>query len=343
MKYRKKKGKKQKAGVKTALVLSGGGAKGAYQVGVIEELLDRGVKFDLVTGSSIGAFNGALLAEFINSGLSNQQIIQRYNQIWREVKDFLRLNWSEFFKYFFTPFKVSSLFTNKFMKKILKKYIPENRIFSAYNKCQLSVTGTNLNDYELEVFDFNSRTPVNKAVLASMAYPGALPAVNINNDFYIDGGTLNNAPLKEAILWGAKLIFVVFLTPLKTISGPDHPQEDKKYFSALDVLGNLMDLATDKLMYGDLKNAVKINKLIKLINQYEKDLPPDFLDKICELYGLKSGDDKRIIQTIHIAPEEFLEPPGVMGFDKSEALKKLINVGKKDTGLILDSSKYRGL
>ena len=66
MKYRKlPDGTRVKRPIKTALVLSGGGAKGAYQVGVIEELLNRGIGFDLVTGSSIGAFNGALLAEFL--------------------------------------------------------------------------------------------------------------------------------------------------------------------------------------------------------------------------------------------------------------------------------------
>ena len=45
------------------LVLEGGGAKGAYQAGAIKALLDNDYKFDLITGTSIGAINGAFLVQ----------------------------------------------------------------------------------------------------------------------------------------------------------------------------------------------------------------------------------------------------------------------------------------
>lgn len=335
MKFRKTEGK-SKAPIKSALVLSGGGAKGAYQVGVIEELLQEKVSIDLITGSSIGAFNGALLAEFINSGMSSRNIEKTLNHIWKEVKDFLKINWQGFLNNILTPLDFPSLFTNEAIAELLKNYIPENRKFKDYTRCQLSITGTNLSNYELDTFDYNSKVSVHEAVLASMAYPAALPAVDIDGDYYIDGGTLNNAPLKEAILWGAEFIYVVFLTPIATISGPDHPQEDKNKFSALDVIGDLIDLATDKLMYGDLKNANKINNLIKLLNKYRKQLPEEFFNQICKLYGLKTDTGKKILQIISIAPENFLKPPGVMGFKNSEALQNIIKKGKKDTRKILN-------
>lgn len=337
MKFRKKgeKKEKRKAPVKTALVLSGGGAKGAYQVGVIEELLKKGIKIDLITGSSIGAFNGALLAEFINKNMSSTEIEKNFNQIWKKIRYFLKINWQGFLENILTPLDFPSLFTNKILERLVEKYISADRHFYDYTDCQLSITGTNLSNYEMETFDFNSNIHVNKAILASMAYPGALPAVNIKGDYYIDGGVLNNAPLKEAILWGATSIYVVFLTPLSTISGPDHPQENKDKFSALDVIGNLIDLATDKLMYGDLKTAGKINSLIKLLNNYRKQLPDDFFEEICQLYNLKSEDEKKIIKTVTIAPDNFLKPPGVMGFSNSEALKNIIDKGKSDTRNVL--------
>ena len=46
-----------------ALVLSGGGAKGAYQIGVWKALKKLGVKFDIVTGTSVGALNGTLIVQ----------------------------------------------------------------------------------------------------------------------------------------------------------------------------------------------------------------------------------------------------------------------------------------
>ena len=49
--------------VKQALVLSGGGAKGAYETGCIKALQELNFDFDIVTGTSIGAFNGLLVAQ----------------------------------------------------------------------------------------------------------------------------------------------------------------------------------------------------------------------------------------------------------------------------------------
>ena len=48
---------------KTALVLSGGGAKGAYQIGCWQAFQEAGIRFDLVAGSSIGGLNGALICQ----------------------------------------------------------------------------------------------------------------------------------------------------------------------------------------------------------------------------------------------------------------------------------------
>ncbi len=48
--------------MKTGLVLSGGGAVGAYQAGVVKALAECGTQISMVSGASIGAFNGAIIA-----------------------------------------------------------------------------------------------------------------------------------------------------------------------------------------------------------------------------------------------------------------------------------------
>ncbi len=317
--------------VRTAFVLSGGGAKGAYQIGVIKELLRQGIIPDLVTGSSIGAFNGALLSEFIFLQLKQRDLIRRLEEVWQQVDDFLTLNWSGFLRNFNDPFNIPSVFTNKAITRVLIDYIPEGRQFSDYIDCQLSVNGTSLDKRDKHVFDFNSTIPVNKAVLASMSYPVAYPSVNIDGDFYIDGGLLDNAPLKEAILWGAQRIYAIFLTPLSIIEGGEKSRKEKNSeYSALEVIDTLIDLITNQLLYGDLRNAEKINRLIRLIDRYEKELPSEFLDQLCDLYGLKSGDGKRLIRIKKIAPANVLKPPGTMGFDEEEILMELIVKGEED-------------
>ena len=49
--------------MKRALVLSGGGGRGSYQIGVWKALRDLGIKFDIITGTSVGALNGALMVQ----------------------------------------------------------------------------------------------------------------------------------------------------------------------------------------------------------------------------------------------------------------------------------------
>lgn len=332
MKFRKID--RQVPSIDTALVLSGGGAKGAYQIGVIQELFDRGIKIDLVTGSSIGAFNGALLVEFINSGMNTKQIGSILAKIWRELDNFLVLNWSGFLYNFFNPFRIPSIFSNKMIKRTINKYIPINRLFNHYTECQLSVTGTNLNKKELRIFDFNSGIPVRKAVLASLAFPVGLPAVDIEGDRYVDGGTLDNAPLKEAILWGAKRIFVVFLQPLHVIDNHSKKRVNDN-FPALKVVQELIELASNKMMYGDLKRAEEINKIINLINRYEQKLPNSFSDELKKLYGFKSGDSKRVVKITKIAPFHELEPPGLIGFKREKDINQAINRGIRDTRMAL--------
>lgn len=65
--------------LKTGLVLSGGGAKGAYHVGVVKALAEHGIEVDIVSGASIGALNGALLA----TSSSVQEGYERLNEIWQ--------------------------------------------------------------------------------------------------------------------------------------------------------------------------------------------------------------------------------------------------------------------
>ncbi len=333
MKFRKIGKKVSPAEV--ALVLSGGGAKGSYQVGVIKELLNRGTKIDLVIGSSIGAFNGALLTEFINSGLSYRQICANLEEIWMEVNSFLTFNFGGLLKNILRPLKIPSVFSNIGIKKLLNKYIPEERRFHHYTRCQLSVTGTNLDRKDLKIFDFNSEIPVNQAVLASMTFPVAFPAVEIAGDHYIDGGALDNAPLKEAILWGARQIYVVFLTPIALIEGKEEERDRCKDFSALGVIEEFIDLASNRLMYDDLKKAKKINQLLRILNRYEHGLPAEFLSEIRKLYGLKFGDGKKIIRVINLGPTQVLDPPGLMGFNRKKLLKELVIRGQRDARSLL--------
>lgn len=74
--------------MKVGLVLSGGGAKGAYQVGVLKALLELGTRIDMIAGASIGALNGAILA----SAPSLETGVERLDEVWKELARFSPLS-----------------------------------------------------------------------------------------------------------------------------------------------------------------------------------------------------------------------------------------------------------
>ncbi|MFW5971890.1 MAG: patatin-like phospholipase family protein [Bacillota bacterium] len=331
----------QPADLETALVLSGGGAKGAYQAGVIRKFLKMGIRFELVVGSSIGAVNGVLLAEFIQTGMDIREICCRFEEIWLSLDGFLSLDWLGFLRNVFTPINIPSIYDINVVRRILSLYIPRNRYFSDYTKCQLSVTGTNLSKRKLTIFDFNSTVPVIDAVIASMSYPVAFPAVEIAGDFYIDGGALSNAPLKEAVEWGVENIYLVFLRPLDVIENGKKGNENREEngYSALEVVGEFFEMASNKLMYGDLKKAEYINQLINLLNEYQHRLPVNFVKKLHKLNGIKFGEGKKIINITKVAPHETLEPPGLSGFRNKKAIRKIMKMGEDDASKVFSLSQ----
>ena len=66
---------------KLGLVLSGGGAKGAYHVGVIKALQEVGIQIDMISGASIGALNAAVLL----SAENQQQGLNHLEQLWDKL------------------------------------------------------------------------------------------------------------------------------------------------------------------------------------------------------------------------------------------------------------------
>jgi NTE family protein len=287
------------------------------------------VSFDIITGTSIGAFNGALLAEFRHQGIGEEETIHRMEEIWANLGGFMALNWKGFLSHILSPLKIPSIYSNKNMREVLEKYIPRRRQFFDYKNCQLSVTGTNITDKNLHIFDFNSTTPVIEAVLASMSYPVAFPAIEIDGDYFIDGGALCNAPLKEALQWGAENIYLIFLSPMKVIEGK-YSFDDSGH-AAQKVIGEYLDLATNILMYGDLKRAEQLNQIITLLTKYQHRLPEEFLKEIRELYSLKYKGGGRVINIKRIAPESSLDPPGLRGFKNHKAIEKITRMGEDDT------------
>lgn len=157
----------------TGLVLSGGGVRGIAHIGAIKALEEHGITPSHIAGTSAGAIVGALYA----GGCT-----------WLEILDFFKK--TELFSLKnYAKGKPGFLDTEKFYDHF-KTYLPHDSFDSL--KIPLYITATNLLDGTLHTF--HNRDLI-KPILASAAVPGFFAPVQMDNGYFVDGGTLNNFPV----------------------------------------------------------------------------------------------------------------------------------------------------
>ena len=159
--------------MKTGLVLSGGGARGISHIGAIKALLEHNIKIDIISGTSAGAFIGALLG---------------YGHSPNEILDiFIKTKFSRFLRF---GFSTGGLLSIEDAERILLKYIPENTFETL--KIPLVVTTTDINAGE-EVCFRNGELA--KPVLASCCLPGLFKPLHFQGRDLVDGAIFNNLPV----------------------------------------------------------------------------------------------------------------------------------------------------
>ena len=202
----------------TVLVLQGGGALGAYQVGVYEALAEAGVEPDWVVGTSIGAINAGLIA-----GSPKGERIDRLKEFWRRVEHGPALGnflppWlaatarnavavSSGVPAFFQPQPAAFMsphlplgpdaagyYTTRPLADTLAELIDFDHVNSG--DVRLTVGASKVSNSEMTYFDSRAMDIDVRHIMASGALPPAFPAVRIDDELYWDGGILSNTPVE---------------------------------------------------------------------------------------------------------------------------------------------------
>ena len=196
----------------TALVLAGGGNRGACQVGMLHALVERGISAHLVVGTSVGAINAAGYA-----GAPNMEGVEHATRVWK------RLSVDDIFPrgrlhgvWRFVE-KRRSVFAATGLEQLVRGFLRFERLEDAM--VPLVVVTTRVAD-GAEVW--MTEGPAAEAVLASAALPGLYPPVELGAHRYVDGGVLNNAPLSVALAAGAKRVYLLLCGTIR--SAPRDPQ-----------------------------------------------------------------------------------------------------------------------
>lgn len=177
------------------LVLSGGGFRGVAHIGVIKALEEYGITPSVIAGTSSGAIIGALFA----AGHSYATILKFLEGI------------NIFSIYRYARNKPGFVDTEKFYDEF-RELVPTDSFTSL--KIPLFVTATNILKGELEIF--NSGQLI-RPILASAAFPGVFAPVKMGNQYYIDGGTLNNFPV-DLVVGQCDQVIGVYVNPFRNIN-----------------------------------------------------------------------------------------------------------------------------
>ena len=203
--------------MKRALILSGGGARGAFQVGVMKYLNEINWTPDLICGTSVGALN----AVAYGSGMSIDQMIRLW-QTYRRKRMF-RVT---------LPILIRSLqsrtrFSPMSDTRPLKKLLTENINIDALRNTTPEIIISTLNMMTGQIEYFNQHAIKIKHIMAASAIPGLFGWQYIDNVPYWDAGLMVNTPIAPALKLGAKEIIVVLHSPVGAFNArePRSPME----------------------------------------------------------------------------------------------------------------------
>ncbi len=202
--------------MKRALVLGGGGAKGAYQCGVWRCLREKHQNFDLVVGTSIGALNGAMVV---------QNKYQECLDLWENINVDMVLNNGVNLKFNFevmmgqkdkfvpmlqTAAKKKGMDTAP-LHELIKKTVDYKKIKKSKKDFYvMTVEVPNFVPYQINVKDLSAEKMVDFLMASASCFP-AFPIKHIEDKKYVDGGYFDNLPINTAIEQKADEIIAVNL------------------------------------------------------------------------------------------------------------------------------------
>ena len=303
------------------IVLEGGGSRGAYHMGAVKAILEKGYNITGIAGTSIGAVNGAMIA---------QGDFEVAYKVWENIKydtlfdidekklmhalnKNLNLNIVKYMSRKFTEMvKHGGIDTQK-MRKFLDDHIDEDKVRSSSIKFGLvTYSLTDKKPFELFVEDI-PKGMLKDYIMASSTLPG-FKQEPLENKYYIDGGIYNNCPLNMLVDNNFKDIFVVRTTSYSKIKDIKRIRKQKdvtlKIIEPRGSLGNILNFeskTSNRLINMGYYDALKVldnldgfeyyfNPLAEEIFQKSlSEYNPEELNKIYELLNLTSFDSKKTL------------------------------------------------
>jgi NTE family protein len=285
-----------KTGGRAGLVLPGGGARGAYQVGVLSAIADllpgSASPFPVVVGASVGAINAAMVA---SEALNYRAGIKRLAALWSNLKtsDVYRtdvktiaaggLHWLLSLALGGVFTNPRSFLNNEPLQRLLTRELDLSAMHAAIQQGALHAIGISTASYNrgtaVTFVEGNQgiegigdwqrarregvrcRLTIDH-IMASLALPFLFPAYQIGSEYFGDGSLRLTAPLSPAIRLGADRILVIGIRDLKRDEAPAAPTP---YPSLGTLAGYMLDLLFMDNLDADIERTHRINQTLSLL------------------------------------------------------------------------------
>ena len=273
------------------LVLQGGGALGAYQVGVYHALREAGVEPDWIVGTSIGAINASIIA-----GNKSQDRLSKLDQFWKRmerptawpfapawtgISDAWSYWWTlvngipGFFKPNLPAFWSAHLPLGAdragfYSTAALRETLAELVDFSIINRGwpRLTVGAANVRTSMMRYFDSRQSEITSEQIMASGALPPAFPAIPIDGEYYWDGGILSNTPTEVIFDDNPRRNSLIFAVHLWNPEGPV-PQ------SIWEILHRRKDIQYSSRIASHITRQQQTHRLRHVISQLVRHFPDE--------------------------------------------------------------------
>ena len=320
--------------LRTALVLPGGGARGAFQVGVLKavaELLPRGSPnpFQVISGTSAGAVNSVVLAsraKYLRSAVAELEQVWghfRCHQVYKtDHLTMLKSSLHWMASIVLGGWLVGaprSLLDNAPLRALLSRNVHFPRIQDAINDGYLDAVAITAAGYasarSTSFFEatteqtswqrtrrLGKRTDLNlDHIMASIAVPMVFPPVRIGDEYFGDGAMRQATPLSPAVHLGADRILVI---GIRDETGDQSPDTGAEPPSFAQIAGYMLDTLFMDGLYSDLERITRINQLIDSIPQDNK---PESVSQMrpIDTMLIVPSEDLRVIAYRHRAELPF--------------------------------------
>jgi len=282
--------KELKALGQTVLVLQGGGALGAYQVGVYEALHEAGIEPDWVIGTSIGAINASLIA-----GSKPSDRMERLCEFWRRVEHgqlvpsalpawlgaalrngaAVAAGIPAFFRpnpfAFLSPHaplgpEEAGYYSVSPLRETLSDLVDLDELNGGATR--ITVGASNVRTSEMRYFDSRDMPLSLDHVLASGALPPAFPAVRIDGELYWDGGILSNTPVEVVFDDNPRRNSLVFAVHIWNPHGPE-PE------TIWEVMNRQKDIQYSSRAVAQIKRQRQLHRLRHIVAELSAMLPEE--------------------------------------------------------------------